>query len=228
MGKGEFRFHPYPCNKAFFNHTLDLRQTRVSTLDLQSEGRADSTFATGAKLYLQQAHFQQILFRWRQLESHLAAADTTSLEDLEPVYAALRRHLQRRGLRRDADACFVEWMERRRQSVGWWHPSRYGLELFNVTTRYGTDLGRFAFSAAGCILLFGLLYRLGCTSLRPVVGTGLPSLLDCFFFSLQTFIRGVAPSWIAAGKLRLLVHLQALLGWICLALLVATLLRPLS
>ena len=134
---------------AFFNHTLDLRHTRIPTMNLQSVSLADSTFATGAKLYLQQADFQQIRFRWQQLEGHLTAADTTSLEDLEPVYATLRRQLQRLGLRGDADACFVEWMERQRHSLGWTDPWRYGLEFFRVTTGYGTHLSRFAFSAAG-------------------------------------------------------------------------------
>lgn len=213
---------------AFFNHTLDLRHTRIPTMNLQSVSLADSTFATGAKLYLQQADFQQIRFRWQQLEGHLTAADTTSLEDLEPVYATLRRQLQRLGLRGDADACFVEWMERQRHSLGWTDPWRYGLEFFRVTTGYGTHLSRFAFSAAGCILLFGLLYRLGCDSLHPLGDARRPSLRDCFFFSLQTFIRGCTISWIPTGKMRLLVHLEAVVGWIYLAFFVAILLSLFS
>ena len=203
---------------------LDLRRIRGSTVTFLAADPAQVTFGDSATLYLQEARWDELRFRWDELGGRLAAADPGSIDDLEPVYADLEAQLRRQGLLRDAEACHVEWMERRRRHLGWTDPARWGLELYGRSTRYGTDPGRFAGAAASAVLVFGLLYRLGRGRLAPVSGSARASLIDCLFFSLQTFVRAGQASWRPTGMLRWLANLQALLGWIGLALLVATLL----
>ncbi len=206
---------------------LDLRRVRGSTVTFLAADPAQTTFGDSAALYLQEARWDELRFRWDELRGRLAAADPGSTDDLEPVYADLGAQLRRQGRLRDSEACHVEWMDLRRRHLGWSDPARWGLELYGRSSRYGTDLGRFAGAAASAVLLFGLLYRLGRGGLAPVTGAARASLLDCLFFSLQTFVRAGQTSWRPTGALRLLVNLQALLGWIGLALLVVTLLSPL-
>ena len=206
---------------------LDLRRTRGSTVTFVATDPAQVTFGDSATLYLQEARWDEQRFRWPELRGRLAAADPGEIDDLEPVYADLGAQLRRQGRLRDAEACHVEWMDLRRRHLGWSDPARWGLELFGRSSRYGTDPGRFAGAAASAVLLFGLLYRLGRGGLAPVTGGARASLLDCLFFSLQTFVRAGQSSWRPTGALRLLANLQALLGWVGLALLVVTLLSPL-
>jgi len=213
---------------AFFNQSLDLRRARISLLDLQLPTSSDSLLATGARLYLQQAHYQHLLTRWRPLAHHLAASDTLATDDLEPVYANLCRHLQAQGLRRDADDCFVESLQQQRHHMGWTEPEFYALSLLQTTTRYGTDPTRFASTILCIVLLFGLTYRLARSALEMLHDNSPPTLADCLLFSVQTFIRHGAPSLRPTGPMRWLVCLQALLGWLCLGLLVATLLSRLA
>ena len=206
---------------------LDLRRIRSSTVTLLATDPAQVTFGDSAILYLQEARWDELRFRWSELRGRLAAADPGSLDDLEPVYADLGAQLRRQGRFRDAEACLVEWMDLRRRHLGWTDPARWGLELFGRSTRYGTDPGRFAGAAVSAVLLFGLLYRLGRGGLAPVSGSARASLVDCILFSLQAFVRGCHPDWRPTGVLRFLANLQVLLGWIGLALLVVTLLSPL-
>ncbi|MEE3258613.1 MAG: pentapeptide repeat-containing protein [Candidatus Latescibacterota bacterium] len=213
---------------AIFNQALDLRRASIQLLDLQRPASSDSTFAAPARLYLQQTHYRHILVRWHQLAGHLAAADTLALDDLEPVYATLRRQLHAQGLKRDADACFVEWMERRRQHASWTDSEFYALSLLQTTTRYGTDPTHFAGSAICIVLLFGLAYRLGRDAIEMPHGDTSPSLAACLLFSLQTFIRCDASPLRLTGPIRLLADLQALTGWIYLGLLLAILLAQFS
>ncbi len=206
---------------------LDLRRIRSSTVTLLATDPAQVTFGDSATLYLQEARWDELRFRWSELRGRLAAADAGSIDDLEPVYADLGAQLRRQGRFRDAEACHLEWMDRRRRHLGWTDPARWGLELYRLSTRYGTDPVRFAGASASAVLLFGLLYRLGRGGLAPVDGSARASLLDCLLFSLQTFVRAGHSAWRPTGTLRLLANLQALLGWIGLALLVVTLLSPL-
>ena len=195
---------------------------------MQGSADADSLFTTGTRLYLQQAHYRHILTRWRTLAGHLAAVDTLSIDDLEPVYANLRRHLQNQGLSRDANACFVEGMERRRRHSSLTDPGFYALSLLQLSTRYGTDPIRLAFSACCIVLVCGFAYRLGRSAFATPPDTAPPSLAACLLFSLQTFISTSTSPWHFTGAMRLLALLQALIGWICLALLIATLLSHMA
>ena len=213
---------------AIFNQSLDLRRTRIALLDLQHPANSDSLFATGARLYLQQAHYQNLLVRWRSLADHLAASDTLSSDDLAPVYANLCRHLQVQGLKRDADDCFVESLEHQRRHTDSTDLEFYALTLLHTTTRYGTDPNRFAATVLCIVLLFGLAYRLGRSTLETLHDNSPLSLTDCLLFSIQTFIHYGSASLRPIGPMRWLVCLQALLGWFCLALLVAILLSQLA
>ncbi len=213
---------------AFFNHSLDLRRARIALLDMQLPASSDSIFATGAHLYLQQAHYQQLLARWPPLAHHLTASDTLATDDLTPVYANLCRHLQAQGLKRDADDCYVESLQQQRRHMGWNDPGFYALSLLQTTTRYGTAPTRYASTVLCIVLLFGLTYRLGRSALETPHGNSPPSLADCLLFSVQTFIRYGASSLHPTGYMRWLICLQAFLGWLCLGLLVAILLSRLA
>lgn len=218
------RFHAALDLNAYFKSTLDLRHSRGPRLDLLPPAgeraivNPDSTLTDTARVYLQRADFTHLLFRWSQLAGRLASDDTTG-RDLEPVYARLRHQLQARGLTADARSCFAAGMEQRRRALGWTAPEWYGLQLWRLTTAYGTDLGRLGLFAAGCVLAFALLYRL--VPGQPV------SLGACLYYSVLTFLRTVPPTADATGGLaRLLAALQTLLGWLCLGLFLATLLGP--
>ena len=221
------RFHAGLHLNAFFNTTLDLRHIRTPLLDLQPPAeklpdmRADSTFADTAQIYLQGAHYQQILARFSQLQGRLATRDAT-LEDLAPVYASLRRHLQAQGLNRDASACRVEWLERRRHTLNWTEGKKYWLQLLWLSSGYLTDLWRLVCFAFFSVLLFSVLFRLWRPSLQSIHDKSSPSFLDCLYLSVQIFIRLGPGSWHATGPARLLIVAAALLGWICWALFIAT------
>ena len=153
---------------------------------------------------------------------------TRSRISSDTVYANLRRHLQAQGLKGDADACFVEALEHQRRHTGWTDPGFYALSLLHTTTLYGTDPIRFASTVLCAVLLFGLAYRLGRSAIATPHDDSPPSLAACLLFSVQTFIRHGAPSLRPIGPLRWLVCLQALLGWLCLGLLIAILLSRLA
>ena len=208
-----------------FEAVLDLRHTRTPLLDLRppagdlKSGAVDSTFAADSRVLLQDASYDQLLASWPHLAGHLAPQDSTSIDDLAPIYASLRHQLRSRGLGKEADDCYVEWMERRRHSLSWADAERYGLQLFYLTTDYGTDLFRFALFTFTCVLIFALIYRL----LRSADENSPSSLADCAYYSIHTFLHSGAASWNLTGKLRILSLLEALLGWICWGLFIATL-----
>ena len=208
-----------------FGAVLDLRHTRAPLLDLRPPpgdlkgGATDSTFATASRVLLQDASYDQLLVHWLHLTGHLAPQDSTSIDDLAPIYACLRHQFRSRGLGKEADDCYVEWMERRRHFLSWTDAEWYGLQLFYLTTGYGTDLFRFALFAFSCVLIFALIYRL----LRSADEGSPSSLTDCAYYSIHTFLHSGAASWNLTGKLRILSLLEALLGWISWGLFIATL-----
>ncbi len=213
--------------KAFFNHELDLRHAVVGTLDLRRGANADSTFADAARIYLNQGYFDRILVRWATLRGHLAIADSSSLAALEPTYAALRHQFLRRGLTGDAEHCQIERLEHERQALTWSEPKRWTMELWHKSSHYGTNPTRLVISILSFILLFGLIYRLGAHAMRPAYGEGSPTLADCIGFSIHIFTRAGYRAWHATGHLKLLVSVEALVGWISLALLIAVVLANL-
>jgi len=208
--------------RSLFAGILDLRQVKAPLLDLRppvgdpKSGLADTSFAADARLLLQDAHYGQLLLHWPQLAGRLAAADSSSLEDLAPVYAELRRQLENRGLRAEADACHREWLERYIHSLPWISPERCALQFFGLSTRYGTSLQRLGLFALISALLFTLLFRL----LRPVDGDQSLSLIDCAYLSFSTFLG--RPSQHPTGGIRLLILVEGLLAWICWGLFIAT------
>ncbi len=222
------RFHAGLYLNAFFNNTLDLRHIHTPLLDLQPPAeklpamRADSTFADTTRIYLQGAHYQQILVRFSQLQGRLATRDVT-LEDLAPVYASLRRHLQAQGLHRDARACRVEWLERRRHTLNWTEGEKYWLQLLWLSSGYLTDLWHLVCLAFFLVLLFSVLFRLWRPFLQSIHDKSAPSFGDCLYLSVQIFIHLGPGFWHATGPARLLIVAAALLGWTCWALFIATL-----
>jgi len=208
--------------RSLFAGHLDLRQVDTPFLDLRppagdpQSGAADSSFSADAQVFLQEANCGQLLVHWPHLAGRLAARDSSSPDDLAPVYATVRRQLEGRGLNPEADACRAEWLERRIRSLSWASPERYALQFFGFATRYGTDLGRLGLLALTGVLLFALLYRL----LRAADGDRPLSLIDCTYLSFSTFL-GRPPSH-PAGAIRPLLLLQAILGWICWGLFIVT------
>jgi len=208
--------------RSLFAGDLDLRQVETPFLDLRPPigdpqyGLADTSFATGAQVLLQEAHYGQLLLHWPHLAGCLAAADSSSLEDLAPVYAGLRRQLEDRGLHAEADACRSEWWERYADSLPWVSPERCALQFFGLSTRYGTSLQRLGLFTLICALLFTLLFRL----LRPVAGDQPLSLIDCAYLSFSTFLG--RPSHHPTGGIRILILVEGLLAWVCWGLFIAT------
>ena len=201
---------------AFFNRSLDLSRAAFALIDLRPAG-ADSTFATNSLLYLHQPRFGRIQVRWPQLAGHLAATDAP----LDPTYAALYHQFLAQGLHGDAAACRAERMDRRRLSRAWNEPVRWGLELWRLSSDYGTAPQRVIAFMLAVILFFGLAYRTAPKAMRPASGEGRPTLADCIVFSIYTFIHVNHRAWDATGKLKLLAVAEALLGWVFFGLLMA-------
>jgi hypothetical protein len=206
---------------AYFKSVLDLRYSRGPSLNLlppfgeRATVNPDSTFTDTARVYLQRANFEHMLFRWQQLAGRLASKDSTG-HDLGFVYDGLRHHLASKGLSTDARVCFAASMDHRLQTLNWREAEWHWLQLLRLSTRYGTDIGRLALFAVGSILVFALLYRI----------FGLPpSFSGYLYFSLLTFLRAGPPAGSAGARIsRMLIVAQMLLGWLCLGLFLLTLL----
>lgn len=204
---------------AIFRANLDLRHLVAPVLDLRpSAATPDSLLAPGAGLLLQNARVDRLFASWSQLRGHLAQPPDESGYGLDRVYAVLRHQFLSAGMAADARACHVEALDQRRRHLSWTAPERHALTLFDLTSRYGTDLQRLAMTAIVWVGLFALLYRWMPPGERPF------GFVECLVFSLHTFLNtGAAAAW-PAGKVRFLALFQALTGWIFLALLVAVLL----
>ncbi len=206
---------------AFFNRSLNLSRAAFALLDLRPAG-ADSTFATGSRLYLHQPRFGRIQVRWAQLAGHLASADSAHAAALDLTYAALYHQFLAQGLDGDAAACHAERMDHQRLARAPHEPARWGLELWRLSSDYGTAPQQLIAFTLAIILLFGLAYRTASDSMRPASGAGQPTLADCIVFSIYTFIHINSQAWDATGKLKLLAVAEALLGWVFFGLLIAT------
>ena len=212
---------------SFFNRSLNLRRAIIGTLDLRPAKGADSTFAHDTRVYLSQAYFNRILVRWAQLQGRLASADSTSSAALEPAYASLRQHFLIQGLERDAEAVLLEQLDRQRNALGPSAPKRWALELWHLSSDYGTNPLRLIFLSLCSILIFALFYRMAAVSIQPICGEGKPTLIDCIGFSIHIFTHAGYRTWHARGKLKVLTGFEALVGWISLGLLFALVLANL-
>ena len=204
---------------AFFNRSLDLSRAAFALIDLRPAG-ADSTFAADSRLYLHQPRFGRIQVRWPQLAGHLATADSTHAA-LDPTYATLYHQFLAQGLNGDAAACHAERMDHQRLAHAWHEPARWGLELWRLSANYGTAPQRIIAFMLAIVLLCGLAYRTVPNSMHSASGAGQPTLADCIFFSLYTFIHLNSRAYDATGKLKLLAVAEALLGWVSFGLLIA-------
>ena len=212
---------------AFFNRSLDLSRAAIGTLDLHPGVQADSTFAASAQLYLQQAYFERLRVRWAHVRHRLATADSVSFAALDPAYNSLRHHFLAQGLKDDAVACEIERLDRQRRALSWAAPKRWGLELWNLCSRYGTAPLQLVLCILGSILLWALVYRLSSSTLRSANGDERPTFADCIGFSIHTFTRTDPYPWYATGKLKLFATFQTLLGWASIGLLLAVILAHL-
>ena len=217
------RFHGDLVLSGSFMDTLDLVDARGGTADLRlpadelSASRGDSTLRTGGRLLLEGAQFDQLLVRWSQLQGRLAA-ETGSLADLGPVYTFLSRQFEARGLPDDARQCRVEWMEQQRTGLPWSSARKYSLTALWLTTRYLTDLSRLALFMMGTGLVFSLIYFFS----TRITGRPL-GFLESAWFSVRALLGTFLPQPRPTGFVRLLALVELLIGWCCLALLVATL-----
>ena len=212
---------------SFFNRSIDLRHSMIGTLDLRPNKGADSTFAHDTRVYLGQAYFDRILVRWAQLQGRLASSDSASFTTLEPVYASLHQHFLLQGLERDAEAVHFKRLDHRRSALGPSEPKRWALELWRLSSDYGTNPQRLVLLSLGFILIFALLYRLAAASIQPINGEGQPTLVECIGFSIHIFTHAGYRTWRAKGKLKLLTSFEALIGWVSLGLLFAIVLAHL-
>ena len=193
------RFHEDLDLNADFKSALDLRHSRGPSLDLlpaNNKGygtNPDSTLTDTARLYLQQANFSRIAFRWPQVAGRLASADSTGA-DLQPVYAKLHHHLIAEGLASDARSCFAAAMEHKLRYLDPTQIAWHGLQLWRLTTYYGTDLFRLVVFIFACLILFGLLYRL--IPGHPI------GIADCLYHSALSFFPP-SPSLRNTGTRRL-------------------------
>ena len=205
---------------ALFRSSLDLRHLVAPSLDLRpSAAMPDSLLGHGTQLLLQNARFQRLFSTWDHLRGHLAQPPEQANYDLDRVYAGLRHQFLLSGMAADARGCYIESLDRRRLHLPWTSIERYVLIAFDLSSRYGTDLGRLALVALAWVVIFALLYR----------WLLIDDLVECLLFSLHTFFIAGAASVRPQGKVRFLVLFQALSGWLfwslCTAVLLSFLLR---
>ena len=160
---------------------------------------------------------------WPTLSGRITTDDTTSVEDLRPVYSILRHHLQLQGLDDWAAAAQVEWLDRRLCSLSPSEADWYLLHALDLTTRYGTQPWRAALFGLGVIILFGLLYLPNRISIHTEGTAFSASLADCFLLSASAFVRLGWTRWQVSGPAHGLVVIEGLLGWMTWGLLVASL-----
>ena len=179
-----------------------------------------ASLTDSARVYLQHAAIDRLTADWPQLSGRLAADGDADFAELRPVYASLRRDLRARGRGREAREAWVEWMDRLRSSSSWTDPGRIPLELFSLTSRYGTDLPRLGGTGAFLILLFAGLYRVLPTPTGQ--GSGQARRLgNCLLLSAAAFARCDLRDVPEAGATRAIAAVEALLGWVWWAALVA-------
>lgn len=214
-----------------FKGALNLQYAKAPLADLRSfigvdqEAGGDSTTAATMRVYLQDAHFDQLLVNWSQLAGRLAVRDSAGSAALEPIYATLRHHFKVRGLHADADAAMVEWLDRKMQALPWTSGESLLLQFMRLSSNYGTEPWRLGSFAVGCVIVFTLFYFLGRTSLHSLGQSGAPTLGECIYFSLFVFTHLGSAHWRAVGRMRLLVAVEVILGWATWALLIAALVR---
>ena len=213
---------------AHFPGTLDLRHASGPYVDLRppttdaARLAHDDTTTAAAQVYLQDTRFARMVLDWPALAGKVATDDTTSVEDLRPVYSILRHHLQLQGLDSWAAAAQVEWLDRRLCSLPPSDADWYLLHILNLTTRYGTQPWRAVLFGLGAIILFGLLYIPHRASIRAA-GTDVPAgFADCFQLSASAFVRLGWARWQMSGTARGLVVVEGLLGWATWGLFVAS------
>jgi len=214
---------------AHFPGTLDLRHASGPYVDLRppttDEARRahDDTTVAAPKVYLQESRFARMVLDWPTLSGRITTDDTTSVEDLRPVYSILRHHLQLQGLDDWAAAAQVEWLDRRLCSLSPSEADWYLLHALDLTTRYGTQPWRAALFGLGVIILFGLLYLPNRISIHTEGTAFSASLADCFLLSASAFVRLGWTRWQVSGPAHGLVVIEGLLGWMTWGLLVASL-----
>ena len=216
---------------AYFGRDLILRQATGPLLDLRSLAvapateRADSTFSDSARVFLHNADFGRMLFDWSRLSGRLATVDSTSSAALDAAYGMVRQHLKAMGLGDDALDAYRESMDRRRQALEWTSPERIWLEIFGMTSSYGTRPGRLLWWAVGVVLLFAVLFKQLSASFSPPPAPG--GFLSCVFLSLCVFTRvGVVAK--PEGRARLWMAFETVLGWLFLGCFIAICVRLLS
>ena len=213
---------------AHFPGTLDLRHASGPYVDLRppttDEARRahDDTTTAAPRVYLQDTRFANMVLDWPSLSGKLATDDTTSIDDLRPVYSILRHHLQLQGLHGWAAAAQVEWLDRRLCNLSPSAADWYLLHVLNLTTGYGTQPWRTVLFGLGVVVLFGLLYIPHRSSIRAE-GTDLPAdVADCFQLSASAFVRLGWARWQMSGTARGLLVAEGLIGWMTWGLFVAS------
>lgn len=200
---------------ASFSADLVLRGAAAPLVDL----RMGASLTDSARVYLQHAAIDRLTADWPQLSGRLAADGDAGFAGLRPVYASLRRDLLARGRGREAREAWIEWMDRLRRSSSWTDSGRIPLELFSLTSRYGTDLLRLGATGGVLILLFAGLYRVFPTSSGHQGGEA-RRLCACLLLSAAAFARLDLRDVPEAGATRAISAVEALLGWVWWAALV--------
>jgi hypothetical protein len=208
-----------------FQKNLDLANAKIQVMRL-----FDVVFA--GQIDLHNANFARLEVRWPTLCQHLAYDGA--------AYLSLAKNFRNQEWFEDADDCYYHYRrmsqsgktlvfrEKMLIKINW---SKLLDAVAWISCGYGVRPRNTVFLSCFLIILFALLFWMGDgIVVEPLNGAG-PSIappealnfLDNIYFSAMVFTAKTQVKWFPVGVFRYLATLEAVLGWLLLALFLVTL-----
>ncbi|MEI6102466.1 MAG: pentapeptide repeat-containing protein [Methanothrix sp.] len=208
-----------------FQKNLDLANAKIQVMRL-----FDAVFA--GQIDLHNANFARLEVRWPTLSQHLAYDGA--------AYLSLAKNFRTQEWFEDADDCYYHYRrmsqsgktlvfrEKMLIKINW---SKLLDAVAWISCGYGVRPRNTVFLSCFLIILFALLFWMGDgIVVEPLNGAG-PSIapqealnfLDNIYFSAMVFTAKTQVKWFPVGVFRYLATVEAVLGWLLLALFLVTL-----
>jgi len=208
-----------------FQKNLDLANAKIQVMRL-----FDVVFA--GQIDLHNANFARLEVRWPTLCQHLAYDGA--------AYLSLAKNFRNQEWFEDADDCYYHYRrmsqsgktlvfrEKMLIKINW---SKLLDGMAWISCGYGVRPRNTVFLSCFLIILFALLFWMGDgIVVEPLNGAG-PSIahpealnfLDNIYFSAMVFTAKTQVKWFPVGVFRYLATVEAVLGWLLLALFLVTL-----
>ncbi len=208
-----------------FQKNLDLANAKIQVMRL-----FDAVFA--GQIDLHNANFARLEVRWPTLCQHLAYDGA--------AYLSLAKNFRNQEWFEDADDCYYHYRrmsqsgktlvfrEKMLIKINW---SKLLDAVAWISCGYGVRPRNTVFLSCFLIILFALLFWMGDgIVVEPLNGAGSSiapqeslNFLDNIYFSAMVFTAKTQVKWFPVGVFRYLATVEAVLGWLLLALFLVTL-----